>query len=250
MNRNPGRHEGAGQTKARCLKTTERVAGSEAGASIDEGSIEDHVYAIAVELLNQSRKALDISTLHRACVAKLNVSQALVNIGIFNLLKKKVLVEGSKMTADSVLENPLRFAILEHVSKNPGSRSRDLRRAMGIDNGESTWHLQMLERFGHLRSKRFGKYKSFYPAGLEEDLDEILCVLRQDTAYRVFYDVFTNSNSTAADVAGRLEMDPATVQYHVNKLVPLGLIIQDGDGLSVNTDFWTRIIERSPGFSG
>lgn len=171
-------------------------------------------------------------------------------------MKKKILVEGSKLTAEKVLTNPLRAQINQYIAQNPGSRVRDIRKAMDIDSAESKWHLTVLEKFGFLRSKYFGKYHSFYPAILPETYDEVLCVLRQDTAYRVFYDVFLSPNSSSQEISDRLALNnPATAKYHADKLINLQLFTPatDPEGsqerYSVNTSMWVEIVKFSPGFT-
>lgn len=235
--------------------TSEQARSTPNDTPAGDHPVEDLVYRIAVELIDRTGAALSLDELHRQAVARLQLAPAVVNSCIYTLLKTRQIVEGSKLTRDGVLENPLRARLLEHVTRNPGSRGRDIRRVLDIDNAESAWHMQVLEKFGFLRSKRFGKYKSYYPAGMEEGLDEILCVLRQDTTYRVFYDIFVNPGTTASSVASNLGVDPTTVNYHVEKLVPLGLVLSSGDpaagepALSVNTELWGTIIAWSPGFS-
>nr|MDO8113157.1 winged helix-turn-helix transcriptional regulator [Candidatus Sigynarchaeota archaeon] len=134
---------------------------------------------------------------------------------------------------------------------------RDIRRAMNIDNAESAWHLKMLEKFGYLRSKRFGKYLAYFPANLPESAyDEILCTIRQDTTYRVLYDIFSTPQSSLNDISQHLAMNPSTVQYHVDKLLKLNVIYASPDPsindnrFIVNNDVWTGILQVAPGFAG
>jgi predicted transcriptional regulator len=167
-----------------------------------------------------------------------------------------MLVEGCKLTTESVLSNPLRAQMYQHITQNPGSRVRDIRKAMDIDSAESKWHLQVLEKFGFIRSKHFGKYHCFYPATLPETYDEVLSVLRQETAYKVFYDAFLTPNSSAQEISDRLELNnAATAKYHADKLVGLQLFIPASDPetgqerFSVNTTMWVEIVQFSPGFA-
>ncbi len=218
---------------------------------------DDVLFQLAIEIINYTNRPLKINDLFTQAISRLGMTPAQANASIFNLLKKKMLVEGSKLTQNDVLRNPLRASMYDHVSKNPGSRVRDIRRAMGIDNAESAWHLKVLEKFGFVRCKRFGKYLSYYPTTLaDESYDEILCMLRQDTAYRVFYDIYVQPNSNVVEIGARVSVDPSTVRYHADKLVNTALVQEVPDPTtnqsrySVNTDMWAYILTISPGFSG
>jgi len=219
-------------------------------------SVDDMVYQLAVELLNQTNRPLKISELFAMATSR-GINPAQANDSIYNLLKTRKIVEGSKLIQEDILANPLRAQIVEYISQNPGSHVRDIRRAMNIDNAESAWHLKMLEKFGFLRSKRFGKFLAYYPAALpESDYDEILCTIRQETTYLVLYDLYTAPQSSLNDISQRLGMNPSTIQYHVDKLLKLCVISAAPDPNTndnrylVNNEVWNGILQIAPGFSG
>ncbi|MBD3185207.1 hypothetical protein GF325_00150 [Candidatus Bathyarchaeota archaeon] len=226
--------------------TRERNGGSDQNVSND-----DLVYQVAVELISRTNKTLDIKQLFDACLQQLQLPAKTINSSIYNLIKKKYIVEGSKLTRQDILSNELRGKIYSYVQGNPGCRVRDIRREMSIDNAESHWHLKMLEKFGFLRNKRFGKYLCYFDASFPEDHDEILCILRHNTTYNVFYDIFLTPNSTEGEIAQRLGIHPSTVKYHVDKLTKTALVHQSSDsGFSINTDLWNSIVQMAPSFSG
>jgi predicted transcriptional regulator len=219
--------------------------------------MEETVYQIAVELINQSHQSLDINDLFNAASSRLNQSPREINTAIANLIKAKKIVEGTLLTQEDVLTNQTRATIYQYIQDNPGCRVRDIRRAAGIDHAESHWHTRILEKFGFVRKKRFGKYLAFYDVSLPtEELDEILCMLRVDTTYRVFYDIFVSPGSNQKDVAERVGVHPSTIKYHVDKLVELGLLSASEDSESnqviynVNTELWTKVLDLAPSFSG
>ncbi|MHA1793805.1 MAG: winged helix-turn-helix transcriptional regulator [Promethearchaeota archaeon] len=222
----------------------------------EDVSVDDLVYDTAVDIINQTKKPLNINQLFLECINRLGITPNDVNASIYHLLKMKYLVEGSKLTRDDVVKNELRSKIIAHVNHDPGSRVRDIRRALNIDNAESRWHLAILEKFGFLRSKKFGKFLAYYPVSLQQDYDEILCILHQNTTYRVFYEIFVSPNTTQQNIATRLGIHPSTVKYHLDKLIPTGLVVQTSDPASgqqlyhVNTEIWSNIIKIAPAFSG
>lgn len=161
------------------------------------------------------------------------------------------IVEGNKLTYQDVLTNPLRAQIVEHVTNNPGCHVRGIRRAMSIDNATSEWHLKMLEKFGYLRSKRFGKFLAYFPVSLpESDYDEILCSIRQETTWRVLQDVYSAPQSSLNDISQHLAIDHSSIEYHVNKLLNLNVISTVEDPSTndrryvVVEEVWKEILQR------
>ncbi|MHA1682895.1 MAG: hypothetical protein ACTSUE_18295 [Promethearchaeota archaeon] len=219
-------------------------------------SPDDVVFRVAVELLNQTKQPLNIQELFNACMQRSGLSPTMVNESIYNLIKKKFLVEGSKLTYEEMMKNPLRIKIFEHVKQHPGCRVRDIRREMGIDNAESHWHLSMLVKFGYIRRKKIGKYVAHFVADFPADYDEILCYLQHNTTYSVFYDVFVTPNSNAEEIAGRLGLHVNTVKYHIAKLSSTTLFISTIDPatsqsrVSVNAGLWGSILKVAPTLSG
>nr|MDO8118807.1 winged helix-turn-helix transcriptional regulator [Candidatus Sigynarchaeota archaeon] len=230
---------------------------SPAGAPDYTSGIEEFILKLAVDLINQTNRPLKIGDLFALATSRLGVPPSQVNAAVYSLIKKKMLVEGSKLTYQDILANPLRSKIIEYITKNPGSHVRDIRRAMNIDNAESAWHLKMLEKFAFLRSKRFGKFLAYYPANLAESAyDEILCMIRQDTTYRILYDVFSTPNTSLSEISQRLVMNPSTVQYHIDKLLKLNVIYaatdpaSNGSRFTINSQVWSGILQIAPGFAG
>jgi predicted transcriptional regulator len=212
---------------------------------------------MAQDLISATNRPLKISDLFALATSRLGLPATQANMVTYSLIKKKMIVEGSKLTYQDILGNPLRSQIADYITKNPGSHVRDIRRAMNIDNAESAWHLKMLEKFGYLRGKRFGKYLAYYPANLAESAyDEILCTIRQDTTYHVLYDIFSSPNASLPEISQRLAMNPSTVQYHVDKLLKLNVLYaasdpaSSGSRFTVNNDVWGGILQIAPGFSG
>lgn len=219
-------------------------------------SPDDMVYSVAVDLLNQTKQPLNIRELFNTCMQRLGLPANVVNASIYNLIKKKFLVEGSKLTYEEMMTNPLRLKIYKHVKAHPGSRVRDIRREMSIDNAESHWHLSMLVKFGYIRKKKIGKYLAFFVADFPSDYDEILCYLQHNTTYKVFYDVFVTPNSSAEEIAERLQLHVNTVKYHIAKLSSTTLFISTIDPatsqsrVSVNSDLWASILQVAPTLTG
>ena len=87
-------------------------------------------------------------------------------------INKKILVEGSKFSKETVLSNHIRKGILNYIRANLGVHFSDLRKTalpeeMG-SSGQLVWHLEMLLKFDYItKIKRI----QIGPFRLEEAID-------------------------------------------------------------------------------
>ncbi|MHA1371158.1 MAG: hypothetical protein ACTSWN_17285 [Promethearchaeota archaeon] len=218
-------------------------------AGIQEGTIENAVYKLALDILSETKKPLNLNILFSQCLSRLHLSPNQANSTIATLIKKRMIIEGTKLTRGHVLRNKTRQKIFNHVRKSPGTYVRDIRRTLNIGSSEAKWHLSMLEKFGFIRKKVLGKYVAYYPAELTETFDEILCMLHVDSSYRVFYDCFVNPEATLDEIARRVEIHPQTAKYHIDRFITSGLIINSANRYSVNMDMWADILKIAPAFA-
>lgn len=129
---------------------------------------------IAKELLSKN-KALDIDLLYTIAKRRLNLPRkGLISI-IQYLLNKKILVEGSKYTRESVLANKNRVLIYEYITTNLGAHFSSIRKEAFPDVedelksiGQVVWHLEMLIKFKLIKKMNIGNYVIFLPIEIDE----------------------------------------------------------------------------------
>ncbi|GAB4309001.1 MAG: hypothetical protein Kow0069_07730 [Promethearchaeota archaeon] len=140
-------------------------------------------------------------------------------------------VVAHRLSIDDVLENENRSRIIDAVLDEPGIHFNRLRQVTGLTPGVLTWHLEVLERYGVLKSARAGQYLCFFPAVDANPVDPADAELaKSSTTLDVLSRVREAPGCTQKDLAAALGRSPATVSYHVEKLVNRGLLRAEGRG--------------------
>jgi predicted HTH transcriptional regulator len=89
---------------------------------------------------------------------------------------------------------------------------------------EGTWHLQVLEDFGFIVSRRYEHYKIFYPTGRKIPLHDPRLVLKNKTAKEIFRFVSKNPGTYQNEIAKELGKAHGTIRYNLKKLVKAEII--------------------------
>ena len=147
---------------------------------------EDHpsvkrVIEIAEEIMRKN-KILNIENLYNLAKKRLKIPRnGLLSIIQF-LINKKILIEGSKFSKETVLSNYIRNGIYNYIRVKPGVHFSILRKkALPEEKGSSgqlVWHLEMLLKFNYIKKIKVGNYTVFLPFEMGENEGEIFFLLR------------------------------------------------------------------------
>ena len=139
---------------------------------------EDHpnvkkVLELAEEIMSKN-KVLNVENLYNIAKKRLKLPRNGLLLIIQFLINKKLLIEGSKFSRESVLTNRIRNGILNYIFKHPGVHFSDLRKKalpeeMG-SSGQLVWHLEMLLKFNYIKKIKVGNYTVFLPMDMDENV--------------------------------------------------------------------------------
>jgi DNA-binding CsgD family transcriptional regulator len=100
-----------------------------------------------------------------------------------------------------------------------------------ISMGTAQYHLEKLEKIGRVVSTRHGFYKHYFPAGIfKENEREILKVLGQETAREILLFIIVEQAPTQTEIANRIGISPASVNWYIRRLIEIMLITELRDG--------------------
>jgi predicted transcriptional regulator len=110
------------------------------------------------------------------------------------------------------------------ASATPGLSAREIQRAAGTAWGETTYHLERLERSGLLHRER-GSHQDFYFAATVP-LGErtLLRVARSAAVRRILVALLEHGELTLAEVTERTELSLTRVSIHLRRLLETGLV--------------------------
>lgn len=140
----------------------------------------------------------------------------------------------SRIGGEQLLEHPARAQLLQIVQAEPGVHFQDLVRRSGLPNGTAVHHLGKLAKGGLVSVRSLGRYTCYFP-GNSPDRAALAAapVLRSDGARRVYEAIQGRPGLSGLELAGLVELQPSTVNYHVQRLVESGLVRAARDGRAV-----------------
>ena len=120
--------------------------------------------------------------------------------------------------------------VLQHIQENPGCHLRQIKRELDMSMGTIQYHLNLLDKQGKVSTERQNLHKYYFPIGLfEQNERDILKILNQETAREILM-IILEKKPTQTDIANIIKISPASVNWHIKRLVELGLILEQKDG--------------------
>jgi predicted transcriptional regulator len=153
-----------------------------------------------------------------------------VNKILWSLIKKRIVVPGSKLSQDTILDNPTRGQIYDFVTKNPGSYYREIMKNLDIGSNEVIWHIDILLKFGFIRYAEIEDRKIFFNAAVRNDYDTEIYFLGDKKINEIIQYLVQNiEGSTRTQISNDLSMHYNTVVKNLEKLEKIELIIRSDE---------------------
>ncbi|MHA1382602.1 MAG: hypothetical protein ACTSR3_02470 [Candidatus Helarchaeota archaeon] len=175
-------------------------------------------------IIGAKKRTIEVEELYKTCISKLSYSKEKILVSIKKLYQKRILVEGFRLTKDSVLKNKKRIDIYEYIKKNPGAHHREIRNALNLGSYMAYRHLKYLEIFGFIRSKKFMNKKAYFLAGLDTSQDEKILLLRNERTKIIYDQVLTYEKIRLSEIENNLNLTHGQIQPHLKKLLDNNLI--------------------------
>ncbi len=100
------------------------------------------------------------------------INKARIEVTIKNLIKKRMIIPGTKLMKNNIIEHPIRNEIFNYIKKNP-SNINEIMKALNIGSNQALWHLSCLEKFRFIRSKKINNRRIIFKYDSNPELDEL-----------------------------------------------------------------------------
>jgi predicted transcriptional regulator len=152
----------------------------------------------------------------------------------FDMLKKRITPVDKgphRLTMEEVLENENRNKIIELILDNPGIHFNQLLRKTDLAPGNLVWHLDILETYKVIGKKRVGNYVAYFPYYQKNPISNIdLKLQKSELTLQVLEMIEEKPGIYNKIITDKLEINRKTIDYHIKKLMDLGLINRKKDG--------------------
>ena len=195
---------------------------------LDEEEIS--IYDIIKEYLNKKAFTpnLDlINFINQRLKSNPDFNRNKIELIMRSLIRKKIILPGTKLKQEDVLESPLRRKIYRHINRNPGINMSEIISDLNIGNNQTAWHLENLEKFEFIKSEKIGNQKAFFNFCLDPVFLGVFFYLRKNK----FNDIINllkkknaKSGLTPTAISKKLKIHYNTIRKYLNILVDLQLI--------------------------
>lgn len=192
---------------------------------------EEEIYKIVKEFLKKRPffSILEIvSYLDHYLRKNHNFNAIKIEIIIKSLIKKNLIILGTKLVKENILEVPKRKEIYDFICNNPGTNINEIKNVLEIGSNHVLWHLKFLEKFQFIRSARLENQKIFFKFQLDERHDQIFYYLRNDNIKQILILIENSDNElTPTKIRDLLKMHYYTIKKYLDILQSFNLITID-----------------------
>ncbi|MDX1799161.1 MAG: winged helix-turn-helix transcriptional regulator, partial [Candidatus Lokiarchaeia archaeon] len=136
-----------------------------------------------------------------------------------------------RLSLDEVLENENRNKIIDLILNEPGIHFNELLRRTGLAAGNLVWHLDILLTYKVIGKKRIGNFIAYFPYYQKNPISNVdLKLQKSKLTIEILEMIEKNPGVWNNLITKEFKVDHKTIQYHLNKLIELGLIKFEKDG--------------------
>ncbi|MBN1800015.1 MAG: right-handed parallel beta-helix repeat-containing protein [Candidatus Lokiarchaeota archaeon] len=161
----------------------------------------------------------------RFAKASINVNADGVRKIMRSLVEKNIVVEGSILTRENVLENENRKVVFELIKTNPGVHFNKLVKKSRLPRTVVRWHLKMLERFEFVRVEKMGNQHAYFDVLKSYDNAEIIHFLSQKKTRAILeYMLSCSEGCHFTEMRQELGMHYNTIKKYLKKLESFDIV--------------------------
>jgi len=207
------------------------------------------VIRIANEILNEGRR-LNIEYLYRRAKRELKIPREGLLTIIQYLVNKKIIINGSKFTIDTILDNEIRNLVYKFIQENIGLHFSAIKRNVvkimkgsQIGVGQLIWHLEMLLKFNMIKCFELGNHTIFIPVEDDEKIAKIYYLARNIVRNKILRYFIENERTTRPVIPEEIQENRENVYYHIKILIEHKCIISINKELFLNPEIKHQIIK-------
>ncbi|MBN1390146.1 MAG: VWA domain-containing protein [Candidatus Thermoplasmatota archaeon] len=132
----------------------------------------------------------------------------------------------TRIRREDLLNQENRKKIYEHITDNPGEHFRGLQRAVDLEVGVLSHHLNVLEKEQLIVSEQDGSNRCFWAAGVKHDTDKVRLSRVQEN---ILKEIHEDPGITQSQIAKNMGVSRKVIFYHVKFLRNAGVVREEKD---------------------
>lgn len=187
------------------------------------------VLSIIEEYLEKNRyfKSKEIVPYINSRLAKssININEEGIKAILNSLVKKNLIVEGSKLIREDVLLNSNRKDILDYIKKNQGINFNKIVNGLNLSIPVVEWHLNILLLFNFIRKVKIDNLDAYFDLHIKPEDEKVIHLLTREKCKKIIeYLKINGEGVTKNQLHEMTKLHPNTITKYVDKLDEFGLL--------------------------
>lgn len=191
----------------------------------------DNIETVVLELIKEYLKKKPFFSIEDIVVfinnrvkSNPNLNKNSIEIIIKKLIKKRILIPGTKLMKNNIIEHPIRSEIFNFIKDYP-SNINEIMKGLNIGSNQTLWHLSCLEKFRFIRSKKIDNQRIIFKYDSNPEFDEFFYYLKQVIVQDII-NLLNKENKVLkiTEIATSLKKNYTTVKKYLKILKRLNLI--------------------------
>ena len=141
-----------------------------------------------------------------------NINENRIELILKDLIKKRIIIPGTKLMKNNIIEHPKRNEIFNYIKKNP-SNINEIMKKFKIGSNQALWHLSCLEKFQFVRSKQINNHRIFFKFDSNPKLDPFYYYLKKDIVQNIIdFMKLKNKGLKITEIANGLKKNHTTIE--------------------------------------
>ena len=180
-----------------------------------------------------------------------NINRNKIELIIKSLIKKRVIIPGTRLMKNNIIENPTRNEIFNYINHKP-SNINDIMRTLKIGSNQALWHLSCLEKFQFVRSEKLNNHRIFFKFDSNPKLDKFHFYLNKDLVQTIItFMKEENKVFKITEIADGLKKNHSTVKKYLDILKNLKLIkiekVNGRNGFKLDLEQYSKVLKSIQG---
>jgi len=153
-----------------------------------------------------------------------NLNRNKIELIIKSLIKKRIIIPGTKLMKNNIIENPKRNEIYNYIKKSP-SNINEIMRTLKIGSNQALWHLSCLEKFEFVRSKKLNNHRVFFKFDSNPKLDKFYHYMNNEIVLKIIELMLKEDKPLKiTEIANGTKKNHTTIKKYINILENLKLV--------------------------
>ena len=198
---------------------------------IEVSEQEKLILNVVEEYLNKNRY-FDLSEILPFIVSRFRMASVDINIRrieeiLRTLVKKKLVVEGSKLINNDILKNEKRKKIYNYILENPGIYFNRILKELHISNHVVVWHLNVLQKFNFIKKEKIENHDVYFDSNFDVKNSKFAYITSKDKSKKIINYLKNNDYGiTKTQLSKNLKIHPNTVSKYLKVLEQFSVVVK------------------------